>query len=350
MYIEGKAPIRITEIDVAKGLGILLTIIGHTTLWETPSHNFVYSFHMPLFFFLSGLVMNSNLKSSKKECKKLLASYLIWSLLFSLFDIYTHSSSLHLVKSALLTNTLFTISFWGISVLWFLPALILTKFFTFIIKRICPSAKIQLLILTFLVLFALWAKQSWMEWNVSPDTYQQFFYYAIGCIIRSITQTPFVFIGLYSQTILKKIVQLPRHFCLLLGSMILLAVYILSQFIGRIDIHELVFPFYPIFLFVALLGCYGTILFSHALCQSKFISPVFTTLGKNSLFIMATHNYFFIPDSVIFLLSALNIKSSIVSSALYYMLLLLIELVLIKIIAPLINYLISFITRKSIYQ
>ena len=47
---------RIEWIDVAKGIGIILVIMGHTFQLDlvTP----LYAFHMPLFFFLSGLLIN----------------------------------------------------------------------------------------------------------------------------------------------------------------------------------------------------------------------------------------------------------------------------------------------------
>ena len=59
MSISGKRPTgqRIIEMDMARGIGIILVTLGHSEpikevfplLWET-----IYLFHMPLFFFLSG--------------------------------------------------------------------------------------------------------------------------------------------------------------------------------------------------------------------------------------------------------------------------------------------------------
>lgn len=48
---------RNISYDIAKGIGILLMVIGHTGCpnWL---HNAIYSFHMPLFFILSGLCLN----------------------------------------------------------------------------------------------------------------------------------------------------------------------------------------------------------------------------------------------------------------------------------------------------
>ena len=44
---------RIEALDVAKGIGIILVIIGH--LSSSYLHDWIYSFHMPLFFIISGI-------------------------------------------------------------------------------------------------------------------------------------------------------------------------------------------------------------------------------------------------------------------------------------------------------
>lgn len=45
---------RILWIDIAKAIGIMLVIVGHTFLNESPSRKLVFSFHMPLFFIVAG--------------------------------------------------------------------------------------------------------------------------------------------------------------------------------------------------------------------------------------------------------------------------------------------------------
>ena len=44
---------RIAYIDVAKGIGILLMILGHT-MTSGWGKDVIYSFHMPLFFIIGG--------------------------------------------------------------------------------------------------------------------------------------------------------------------------------------------------------------------------------------------------------------------------------------------------------
>lgn len=53
------SPNRIAWIDLARGLGIILVIFAHSPTWE-PAKTWVYTFHVPLFFFLSGLLYNNS--------------------------------------------------------------------------------------------------------------------------------------------------------------------------------------------------------------------------------------------------------------------------------------------------
>ncbi|MBF1069294.1 MAG: acyltransferase family protein, partial [Prevotellaceae bacterium] len=44
---------RIEALDIAKGIGIILVIIGHMS--SSYLRDWIYSFHMPLFFIISGI-------------------------------------------------------------------------------------------------------------------------------------------------------------------------------------------------------------------------------------------------------------------------------------------------------
>ena len=48
---------RIQWIDTAKLFGIYLVILGHISLTNQFVTDLIYSFYMPLFFFLSGLTV-----------------------------------------------------------------------------------------------------------------------------------------------------------------------------------------------------------------------------------------------------------------------------------------------------
>lgn len=55
---------RIILVDWIKAVGIWLVVLGHMPMTNTTFHNVIYSFHIPLFFFISGFLYkyDSNIK------------------------------------------------------------------------------------------------------------------------------------------------------------------------------------------------------------------------------------------------------------------------------------------------
>lgn len=49
---------RIQYVDVAKGIGVILRLIGHQPAYIPGwMQNWIYSFHMPMFFIIAGFFM-----------------------------------------------------------------------------------------------------------------------------------------------------------------------------------------------------------------------------------------------------------------------------------------------------
>ncbi len=55
-------------IDTYRGLCILLVVLGHTRGLPSEIHRYVYSFHMPAFFILSGFLFNSSKARADAIC------------------------------------------------------------------------------------------------------------------------------------------------------------------------------------------------------------------------------------------------------------------------------------------
>ena len=80
---------RFIWVDYAKTIGIYLVILGHSYIC-TPINEIIYTFHMPLFFFLSGYLFSferypSFKKFAWKRFKSLLVPYLWINLITYLF-------------------------------------------------------------------------------------------------------------------------------------------------------------------------------------------------------------------------------------------------------------------------
>jgi fucose 4-O-acetylase-like acetyltransferase len=82
---------RDSTIDVVKGIGIILVILGHT--FELPEiiHDMIYSFHMPLFFVVSGFLYNEEKYSTytlKATVLKSAKDYLIPYYVFAFINLF----------------------------------------------------------------------------------------------------------------------------------------------------------------------------------------------------------------------------------------------------------------------
>lgn len=71
-------------IDILKGIGIILVVIGHNS--SGVLRNFIYTFHMPLFFIISGFLFSKkNIKDYlMNSFQRLLIPYFLFLILLSL--------------------------------------------------------------------------------------------------------------------------------------------------------------------------------------------------------------------------------------------------------------------------
>ena len=107
---------RIAYIDVAKGIGIILVVCGHVIgegeksfKYSNILHDYIYSFHMALFFIISGILLEKKYKQNDKyylenkinsSIRNLLIPYFLWSIIYLVFSILVldrNSCSMHTV-------------------------------------------------------------------------------------------------------------------------------------------------------------------------------------------------------------------------------------------------------------
>lgn len=134
-------PKRIEYLDIARGIGILLVVLGHNDFAAISPffHQVIYSFHIPLFFFLSGYFINTSFsffEYSKKRFHTVLKPY--W---FAIALIYFASVSFEKMgfQTALLrvAKALYgSIDYIDWAQLWFLPNLFVVSLYAFIFIRL----------------------------------------------------------------------------------------------------------------------------------------------------------------------------------------------------------------------
>ncbi len=154
---------RIKSIDIAKAIGIFLIVLGHT-LETGELRKFIYSFHVPLFFFLSGLCFSKK-KNSVFIRKKMLTIYIPYILIslfsigiYTIFGTYIGVSGNDLniaenIKGMLYANPNLGNMQWN-QPLWFLPSLmiqlIIINFLENIISNLKWKKYIRIIVITFL--------------------------------------------------------------------------------------------------------------------------------------------------------------------------------------------------------
>ena len=119
---------RINWIDWAKSICMFLVIIGHTHIQypDFYTKQLIYAFHMPLFFFLSGLFGKKGLSidSIYSDIRYIIIPYLFYSIIGIILP---HPIAIKEIPQYLLNII------WGndisIGAIWFLPAIFFCKLF-----------------------------------------------------------------------------------------------------------------------------------------------------------------------------------------------------------------------------
>ena len=88
-------------IDLAKAIGMYLIFIGHYGANIGAANNWVFSFHVPLFFLLSGLLENYNergfVKNLIRKTTTIAIPYLFFGVIYSVYEMIS-TNDLHAVK------------------------------------------------------------------------------------------------------------------------------------------------------------------------------------------------------------------------------------------------------------
>ena len=150
---------RINWIDWAKSVCMFLVILGHCHLCESQQiiTQVIYSFHIPLFFFLSGILCPKrfSLETLKKDLKYIIVPYFTYGMLLAILNsIISKELSLEYYLQSLLAlcygNDI------NIGPIWFLPALFICKQFYYLFQWIGEKSIIAhtiLIVFSFLFTF-----------------------------------------------------------------------------------------------------------------------------------------------------------------------------------------------------
>ena len=140
---------RLEYMDIFRGFGIVLMIMGHV-YFGSRFDFFIHAFHMPMFFVISGFFFKSSYDVAlsvfiRKKARALLVPYILFGLFHYVVNIFLyHNISLDPLKHLLFINTT------GLPIagaLWFLTALFITEVIYFLIDRYITNAAIRWIVI-----------------------------------------------------------------------------------------------------------------------------------------------------------------------------------------------------------
>ncbi|MBN1294324.1 MAG: acyltransferase family protein [Candidatus Latescibacteria bacterium] len=272
---------RMAHFDIAKAIGIILMIFGHSLKSDNIIRIFIFTFHIPLFFFISGYffkAINAELLV-KKNFRRLLVPYLFTSLMVIVLSaIYLLISGDH---SAVIEKT----SSWAVAAIygsgrtfnspipirpigaiWFLLALFSAEylFSTFHQKKwILP---IFILLISYIGYST--AKLIWLPFSIQSGMVGIVFMYA-GFLFRE-------------NSIFDKKIPLPF---LILGGL----VWFICIKYSRLSLVSCTLKNGFLDVIGAVCAIYFIIHFSIIISRLEILSRIFSYIGRNTLIILCFH-------------------------------------------------------------
>ena len=282
------ANVRQHYIDVAKGVGILLVLLGHIKQGGA-APSIIYAFHMPFFFLISGLLFNPNKFGSywnfiKSRATRLLIPYFVYSLITWCFWVGYNCCTKRIISIDFypLIQTLLAQGSSGFlkhnAPLWFITCLFTLE----VIYYPLYKKRWSLFCCSMISIISMISIKShsvcWLEllpWNLEIAL-ACLLYYALGYSIRN-------------KFSISSIGNMPNR--ILVGMILacLPILVIISHFNGCPDIGADYFGQSP-YLFVFGAICGSVFLISSSIYVSRVINTsVLQWFGRNSLDIMCLH-------------------------------------------------------------
>lgn len=289
---------RIAYLDLAKGVGMLLVVIGHVEYVPESVRQFIFAFHMPLFFLISGILIwekqdekKNFIELVRKKLRSIMLPYVAFSVLYFLIE-----GSRLAIRGLDGWNNLFrqlfqTCCLQGVSTLWFLPALFMSELlFLGLLKRFKQRGSIGMVSILVLLTVCLNALEyaayeqhaQSIAWGMLHDV--------CSMLLRNLFCVGFVCIGYYiGKWLLPKV---RNGWLEPIGAVLLLGLtWLIGMYNSSVNLRYLYLGNFLLCMVGAVAGSMA-VLFLCRFLERLPIGAVKRPLayyGRNSLIVMVTH-------------------------------------------------------------
>lgn len=270
---------RIKYIDMLKALAIILVILGHMSYTPSRVKLLLYIFHIPLFFFLSGLVFSIEKYSTfwsffKRKVKTIVIPFFLLNI--SVFavksillqpDMILKIDIVYFIKALVLADRMHIYY-----QLWFLNALFVAEIISYLIVKYCKAWYQWLMVVVGLLLSIYagkiaYANEYWLIWSIDLAPYAVLFI-LLGYYVKNNME---IF-----NNVLKK-----RYF--LVAALISVALGVINK---RVDLYYQETNNIILYFVAAIFGIWACLIFFKNIPEIQFIEK----MGQNTLVYYAYHS------------------------------------------------------------
>lgn len=267
-------PQRSLLIDIVRGLSIALVVLGHTDegmlhrLWWHDSMTgnrikfFIYSFHMPAFFFVSGIFLCASVQKrggwrfTIEKLRTMIYPYLLWALIYAPIPIY-YSTVLSAppISWATYAGDVATGSY-----AWFLP----TIFFTVVAGMLLRRVPMPLLFVLSALVSLYWP------------------YTGLVFVDRGLKHLPFLVVGMWVGRSFEQLERLPAMLAAVGAAVLFVVILLLTKS------HYVFSPY--LFIPLGLLGTLMLLLVSRVLARTPTARLLaWTGSGSIGIFLLSSY-------------------------------------------------------------
>lgn len=306
---------RVDYFDIAKGIGVFLVLIGHLqgneifcySQYILPMCQWIFSFHMPFFFIISGMLIayknepKRDLKDiAKRRFRGIMVPYYWFSFFYMLIVVIAFFKKQIIAENVFL-NLWYVLSCYGMGVLWFLPTLFFAELlFIYLIKKFKQNKAIIIIVVqAAIALYLSYLMVLGKEYKVYNTTFREGAHELAQAVVRPFVACSFIAIGYFGFKLIDKLIKIISNkkpeivnkkvnIVEVLVSVVLLVIGFCLVWINAteaVDFRSLVFRNVAAYYACSVATSFGIIL----MCKNIPPFRPIKFLGINSLIFMAVH-------------------------------------------------------------